>query len=319
MGQVDTLAIGVDVTWWGGGRSRASQWETIVAASLRDPLAIEITHVFLGDHRNPNHGDPTEPNHDAHGEAITRAILDTIARHRGHAEVIVALDAPLEAKHRPDQRPRRRSVAKGVRAGYQWRAAEAQLAAHKHASSDPVARAWGADLHIQAGSPVPVRIARMVARLREAGIPTYRAGSGTPPRGVIEIFPSEAIWSLGLQAAYGPHDSRHVRAYKAEAPRSLGPTDAFEIARRPLLGFRPPLRTAGLDAHVLDTWIDTIARAAVDRATTRTGDVRKHKAFDDPIDSGIGFLTAVACALGAWHAWGDGTDGTIVGPGRLPV
>ncbi len=31
-------------------------------------------------------------------------------------------------------------------------------------------------------------------------------------------------------------------------------------------------------------------------------------------DSGIAFLTAVACALGRFHEGGDGSDGTFVGP-----
>jgi hypothetical protein len=55
----------------------------------------------------------------------------------------------------------------------------------------------------------------------------------------------------------------------------------------------------------------------VGRNTHRDGLVGKGKRFDDVIDSGAAFLTAVAFALGEAHVWGDGDDGAIVGPGRL--
>ena len=46
--------------------------------------------------------------------------------------------------------------------------------------------------------------------------------------------------------------------------------------------------------------------------------MHKGKGFDDPIDSGIAALTCVAYAIGRYHIFGDGSDGTIFGPGSLP-
>ena len=67
-------------------------------------------------------------------------------------------------------------------------------------------------------------------------------------------------------------------------------------------------------------WSDQIADYACKIAADKRngGIVRKGKGFDDPIESGLAFLTAVIFVGGLSHTWGDGTDGTIVGPGLLP-
>ncbi|MCP4663733.1 MAG: hypothetical protein GY856_50760, partial [bacterium] len=46
---------------------------------------------------------------------------------------------------------------------------------------------------------------------------------------------------------------------------------------------------------------------------------KRHKRFDDVVDSGIAFATAVAFAEGCFHHWGTGDDGTIVGPGSMSL
>ena len=131
----------------------------------------------------------------------------------------------------------------------------------------------------------------------------------------MEVFPSEAIWALGIQGAYGDLCSQTVRAYKAKKPRQLPVEEARVSARRPLQGFLAPLRAGGLSVEVAHAWIDQLVFAAVGPA--RDCQLHKSKAFDDTIDSGIAFLTAVSCAMGQFHEWGGGADGTIVGPGRL--
>lgn len=142
------------------------------------------------------------------------------------------------------------------------------------------------------------------------------SGAAASPRGVVEIFPSEAIWALGHLGAYGELDSAAVRAYKAKQPKSLALEEARAVACRPLEGFRLPLCAGGLPTETFEDWVDRIAAEAVELG--RTGSVvTKSKSFDDLIDSGIAFLTAVACALGQFHEWGNGTDGTFVGPGLL--
>lgn len=92
---------------------------------------------------------------------------------------------------------------------------------------------------------------------------------------------------------------------------------AREAAIKPLLGFvdrfgpevgLPLLRSCEQVA-------DYSCNIAADKRNAEH--VRKGKGFDDPVESGLAFLTAMTFVGGMSHAWGDGTDGTIVGPGPL--
>ncbi len=117
MPEMRTLCIGVDVTWWGGGGTSASRWETIVAAILDNDGPPLIRRVHLGDHPNPHSADLTEPNFDRHGAALCSAIADVFREFPGADDVIVALDSPLHCRPRPDQLPRKRAVRKGAEHG----------------------------------------------------------------------------------------------------------------------------------------------------------------------------------------------------------
>ena len=111
--------------------------------------------------------------------------------------------------------------------------------------------------------------------------------------------------------------SCEVRSYKNKKPRSLLQASAHEMALRPLLGFVKCFESGvGMP---LRHWSEQIADYACAIAADKRngGTVRKGKGFDDPIESGLAFLTAVTFVGGLSHTWGDGTDGTIVGPGLL--
>ena len=64
---------------------------------------------------------------------------------------------------------------------------------------------------------------------------------------------------------------------------------------------------------------EQIARHAgmISTSRRRPSHVDKGKGYDDPIESGIAFFTALLFIQGEHHVWGDGSDGTIVGPGRM--
>ncbi len=64
-------------------------------------------------------------------------------------------------------------------------------------------------------------------------------------------------------------------------------------------------------------WAEQIADYACGVALDDGGTVSKKKGFDDPIESGIAQLTGIVFLGGNFHAWGDGSDGTVVGPGRF--
>jgi hypothetical protein len=185
------------------------------------------------------------------------------------------------------------------------------------------AAGWNADLRIQSGSPIAPRIASVCARLAaDMGFSTFRERGSTADRQVIEIFPSEAIWALGILGCYGSASSQAVRAYKSKTARVLSRADALDQARLPLMGFQRLLGNSGAPGLLLQSaqaWVEQIAEhcCAIAAVPGNPQQVEKGKGFDDPLESGLAFFTAVCFALGELHAWGTGEDGTIVGPGRF--
>ena len=108
-----------------------------------------------------------------------------------------------------------------------------------------------------------------------------------------------------------------MRSYKTKKPTALTQDEALEAASAPLHGFVPVLARTALGSALAERWVGTLTQHACDVAVRRDGLIGKGKRFDDVIDSGAAFLTAVAFALGQAHIWGDGSDGVIVAPGRL--
>ncbi len=313
--------FGVDVTWWGGSRNnRASRRETIVAIRLDDEPTISIETIDLSPTPNPESANNEEPNFDRDGRHLVNALLQTVDRITGKNDrVLIALDAPLESAHRPNQPPRRKAVAKGVAMGSVRRECENALSHYATTLPENVRKLWNGDLKIQAGSPIPPRITSVLARLQESGYEIVRNDKHQPMRGVIEIFPSEALWALGTLGHYPGLTSKKVRAYKSKKDRVMSTEEALGIAARPLLGFSRMLVGCGrIDSSIVTSWISQLAGHAVTCSRHKeTALVHKGKGFDDPIDSGIAALTCVAYALGHHHLFGDGTDGAIIGPGLL--
>ena len=316
-----TTCVGVDITWWGGGKSnRASRRETIVAIRLCDEPTITIETIDLNSVPNPSSADNQEPNFDRDGSYLVHALLQIIDQTAAkNDKVLIALDAPLEAADRPGQPPRRKAVAKGESMGSARRECENALARYARTLPEDVRKMWNRDLRIQSGSPIPPRITSVLEQLHQRRYEVVRSTKQQPQFGIVEIFPSEAIWALGTLGHYPELTSKDVRAYKSKTDRIMSPDLAHEIGSRPLLGFSRMLeRSNSVDAAVVAHWIDALTRNAV--ACAQSEDhalVHKGKGFDDPIDSGIAALTCVAYALGHHHLFGDGTDGAIVGPGRF--
>jgi len=316
-----TLAVGVDLTWWGGSpRLHSSRVETIAAAILGEPESLHFADVDLSAAPNPEASEFYEANFDAGGELFVGGIARTLEHFEGRFDrVILALDAPLLARPRPDQPRRRKANYPGERSGLELRAAEVALHdARKRIGG--AGRGWNRDLKVQAGSPLPPRVAEVVAKLGELGFTLFRGAETGGDRQLIEVFPSEAIWALGIAGRYGNNaTSKAVRRYKAKSWKELSPDSGTELARRPLLGFSALLRdrlAGDARSEAVPTWIDRIAAHATFCALhPRKQTVGQRKRFDDVVDSGIALLTAVTFAAGCFHSWGEGEDGTIVGPG----
>jgi len=319
---VPTLCLGIDVTWWGGSpRNRDSQRDTIVYAVLDGEASSDIgfSLVDLSAAPNPDRKLPTEPNFDPNGRLLVDAIKNIFGDREGKfRRCVISLDAPLEAGDRPGQPARVKAASKGVATGSKRRECEDQIQKFKQSRTTPEFRSWNAGLNIQSGSPVPVRLSRVLQTLAdEADFSVWRTGSRASARDVIEIFPSEAIWSLGLSGYYTDRTSEEIRSCKSKGSLSIG--CAMEQALGPLAGFERLFEERCSTRLPLRRWKDSIAEYACRIASVQGGSmVRKGKGFDDPIESGIAFLTGASFIVGAYHSWGDGTDGTIVGPGLLP-
>lgn len=320
---IPTLCIGIDVTWWGGSpRRRDSQRDTIVYTLVQAGAAPELQFSFVDLSVLPNpRPSPTEPNFDADGELLTSRVAEILADNKGRfLRCVVALDAPLEARIRANQPRRMKAADAGTETGAKRRQCEEMIQQHRGTSNSKQAQAWHSDLRIQSGSPVAPRIASVVEKLKtNCGMACWGMDRSSHERQVIEIFPSEAIWSLGLMGGFANLSPSDIRSYKTKKPSSLLREFAEKTALRPLLGF-----AECFEAQIslpLRRWSEQIADYACAIATDKRdgGTVRKGKGFDDPIESGIAFLTAVSFVGGVYHAWGDGTDGTIVGPGQLQV
>jgi hypothetical protein len=319
---VPTLCLGIDVTWWGGSPGRrASQRDTIVYSIVQGGTSpdVHIDLVDLSAARNPVLG-PTEANFDAYGKLLVDRVAAILDENKGRFQrCIVALDAPLEARLREDQPPRKKAVPKDVKTGAERRECEHAIQRHKGLSTRKEAKAWHSGLIIQSGSPVAPRIASILEKLKtECGFVCWGMDRTIHERQVIEIFPSEAIWSLGLQGGFPGTTPSDVRSYKKKKPTSFGQEEAMDTAMRPLLGFAKCFESqVGLPVR---RWSEQIAEYACPIATDNHDVrlVRKGKGFDDPIESGIAFLTAVSFVYELFHPWGVPSDGTIVGPGFLP-
>jgi hypothetical protein len=318
---VPTLCLGIDVSWWGGlPRIRDSQRDTIVYALLDGEATSDLgfSLVDLSTAPNPDRKLPTEPNFDPDGRLLVDAIKEILSeRIGGFRRCVISLDAPLEALHRSGQPPRVKAAGKGVATGSKRRECEDQIQKAKQSQTTSEFRAWNAGLKIQPGSPVPARLSRVLRTLEtEADFSVWRTGSRASPRDVIEIFPSEAIWSLGLNGYFTDRTSEEVRCYKSKGSLSIG--CAMEQAIGPLSGFERLFQERCITRLPVRRWIENIAEYSCRIASDPSGStVRKGKGFDDPIESGIALLTGVLFLTGVYHEWGDGTDGTILGPGRF--
>ena len=325
-GYNSTLCIGIDVTWWGGSpRRKTSQRDTIVAGIVGGDamLPLFIHPVDLSLAPNQQASDPREPNFDAEGRLLTNAIKDVLKRYEGQfSKCVIALDAPLEASKRLNQPARRRAVGKGEVMGSERRQSEHEIGAfiRKHDGH----AAWHNDLNIQSGSPIAPRIASICECLKtELKFSILRLAQEKHSRHIIEIFPSEAIWALGILGCYAQQNSANVRAYKAKTPKVVSRAEGLMLAGSSLAGFLEILQRAGKPKPMLDgiaNWAKQIAEHCCEIASVPADSDRiiKDKGFDDPLESGIAFLTAVCFTLDEYHVFGDGTDGAIVGPGKLP-
>lgn len=324
------LAVGVDVTWWGGSPVNPSSQTETIAWAYRDENGawgeFGFERVDLAGAPTKSPGD-CDANADADAALLWHRIMAVIA---GHPEtrVILALDAPLIAQQRPALPPRARrypavvgeeqpdtgeALAKLLVAKkLAFRACELALREQVERS-----RVHWRSIYLQPGAPIPPRVAALVQAMRESGFATYTDPAvRLPPRIAFECFPNEALWATDvLSNAYEGFTFRQARLYKRmDEISDVWPRSVVRAVTRECLG--PIAALVGLvDARLfdaLDAWLDRDPLVATGSRARRVG-----KIYDDVLDSVIALLTAIALASGRAHVHiGAPADGHIIGPGR---
>jgi len=268
------------------------------------------TRIVLGEYFNDN-ADPTAANCDPEAALVLDAINQLLQQHTTVKRVVLAVDAPLLSLPR-DLPMRTRNPVAGT---LDYRQPEEQLLANG-LQAGPAE--WRVVCPILPGAPLCSRVSALVAGLVNMQFQPYIPGQRLGQRILVECFPSEAIWSLGIRGRYGNITPSQARAYKEGGGGWLPWPQALHLLHENLIGFIPAI---GMDGQVVAGWIGEIShRLLLDtELIDQTGlQMRMCKLFDDAIDSANCMFTAVAFAKNAAHVWvGENPyDGHIVGPGR---
>jgi hypothetical protein len=337
-----TICIGLDFAWWGGGRSPASQTDTLFFASVPGDQAgwLEMRRVDLSKTFNPAAA-ATEPNCDADAALVIAAVEESVKGQQNTGRVVLAVDAPLRAFDRPYLPPRSRKLeskaAGGEKVAKRLEYRRCDEAARAGLRQDGCEGGWKHVWNIQPGAPLPPRVVALVAGLKRLGFDLYTRPEDAPARHLlIECFPGEALWVLGVLGHFGKYRPGEAKEYKVERwadprlwrrpaatekrpwPEVLGWVyrGLYGFGSREVLGVAPEVFwgwMSDLTRHVLADPLVTGKPGAPLRALR----ARRGKPLDDLVESMNCFLTAVSFARGHAHVWqgDDPYDGHIIGPG----
>ncbi len=309
------VCIGLNVAWWGGqGRGNPASSADFLLGNQVGSLKPYRQLVDLRSAPNPLAEDHCQPNFDANADVTIAALRKEIARleEASATGFILAVDAPLMTAQ-SGQSPRRRVAKKGDKGGVSYRSCETRFVENVRARGGPFRRV----VNIQPGAPLPPRVGRLSERLTgELGftyLTTFTEGETLPPRVLLEVYPFEAIWALGVAGYYGGNEPDWVTTYKKLERCIVSRGDAMEWARRPLRAFIPLL------ADVIDVTaaIDTVAHWACESRTSDDS-FKVTRRYEVLVDAALVWLTALAFRHGKYHVFRDADeDGALIGPGTL--
>jgi len=303
------LCVGVDLTWWGGSKSKGSRSETVAWSSRSESgwSVPQLSRIFLGDYNKK--ADDQTPNCDPGGERLLSRISEINRLHPEIQNTVVSLDAPLLAL---DQGlpSRRKTPAIGE---VQRRQADSRFA--DVLSLSPTG--WRG-VKIQPGAPLAPRVASILDGLKQQKYHLFTGDNpGAGGRIVIECFPNEALWSAGVLGLCDGFCFQTMTTYKRLGKaKVILPTLILEKICRYTL--EPCIRAAGVEPAV---WVDAFWNwLNQDKDVVRGPRALSGKALDDAIDSMLSLVAAIAFADGNahMHQGHDPSDGHIVGPG-LPI
>lgn len=332
-----TLCIGLDFAWWGGGRSRRSQTDTLVFAQINGEQAspLKLKRVDLSKTYNRDAKD-TEPNCDPDAGLVLYAVQEVIARHAGEGRVVLAVDAPLRAKPREPLLPARsrkadRNLDREVKPGKRMAYRQCDQAA-RDALGQFGDKKWQHICKIQPGAPLCPRVEAFVNGLLTLGFQFYSGSAAEPAhRVLLECFPSEALWALGIKGRFGtvsPGEAKEYKREKIRDPQIWNSPKTMELRPWPTVlswiyrglygfGHRDVL---GVAEVVFTDWMADLTRHLFRDKLVMDADRRcasRGKQLDDVVESVNCFLTAVSFVRNCAHVWigEDPADGHIIGPG----
>jgi hypothetical protein len=270
----------------------------------------------------------TAPNCDPVAARVLGAVEKIVTGPPDTKRAVLAVDAPLTALARPDLPPRSRKRESGAASGEKGTKGlayrQCEQAAHEGLQQDRGKSGWKHVWNIQAGAPIPPRVAALVAGLKQLGFELYSTPEAPHGRRVlIECFPGEALWALGVLGHFDVYRPGEAKEYKVERladPRLWGEPaprpwpDVLGWVYRGLYGFGAQ-GLLGVSPEVFRGWMADLTRYVLADAAGNLS--RRGKPLDDLVESMNCFLTAVSFTHGRAHVWlgDDPNDGHIIGPG----
>jgi hypothetical protein len=247
---------------------------------------------------------------------LLRAVEALLERHSAAGCVVFAIDAPIQAAHRPGLPTRAAMPPAGT---ITPRACEEYLSQERQRIDRAAGGANNWHPNIQPGAPLAPRVMSLLAGLDRLGFRLWTEADRAAARLVIECFPAEALWAMKrLNRFEAALTAAKVKCYKDQEGNTLSAQQVADLTRTVLNAFAAdsghPAVWKVLVEHAID-WMcsDATWRNAPDQ-------YRGGKLLDDVVDSMICLATSLSYAHGRHHVWQDPTrpdDGHIIGPGNL--
>lgn len=296
---VPSLCIGLDMAWHGGSKKDpASQQDVVLAVSrtsISETPELQILRLRLVD-RDPE------------ARQLLKAVSDASEAHcSSNLRLFIGVDAPLQAKQRPDQR-------------WTYRASDRALSEGRMAVDRRQGGSLGWHPKLQPGYPIPPRVQALVNGLQSAELARIWQPQCNGAQGILlESFPSEALWSARTKGLYPISMAAEVKAYKKQRGQWLEASRVRSLVETVLLPLGGFLAIPTMWASLVEQLIDWLLS---DPNWEQEGRYRGGKGLDDAVDSAICLLIALCASEGNAHAWFDPEhpeDGHIVGPGSLDL
>lgn len=304
------LCIGLDIAWFGGSAGdRDSQYDCLAWALLnRFPyqpfsLTAHLERIAL-------------QNRDRDASQLLRAVGALLERHSEAGRVVFAIDAPIQAEHRPTLPVRAAPPPLGT---IEQRACEVFLSQERQRIDRAAGGANNWHPNIQSGAPLAARVMHLLAGLDRLGFRLWKAADRAAVRLVIECFPAEAIWAMKrLNRFETALTAAEVKCYKDQRRNTLTAQQVADLTHTVLDGFAADSGHSAVWTVLVEHAIDWMCSDATWRNSPDA--YRGGKLLDDVVDSMICLATSLSYAHGRHHVWQDHTcpdDGHIIGPGNL--